>query len=39
MAKELMKEQSVEQLYDYPESGVRNKELCFFCSFCRKKRK
>ena len=37
MAKELMKEQSVEQLYDYPESGVMNKELCFLVLSVEKK--
>ena len=37
MAKELMKEKSVEQLYDYPESGVMNKELCFLILSVEKK--
>ena len=37
MAKELMKEKSVEQLYDYPESGVMNKELCFLVLSVEKK--
>ena len=37
MAKELMKEQSIERLYDYPESGVMNKELCFLVLSVEKK--
>ena len=37
MAKELLKEPSVEQLYDYPESGVLKKELCFLVLSIEKK--
>ena len=37
MAKELLKELSVEQLYDYPESGVLKKELCFLVLSIEKK--
>ena len=37
MAKELLNDNSVQQLYDFPESGIMKKELCFIvCSMERK---
>ena len=38
MAKELLNEISVQQLYDYPETGLLKKNLCFLVYSIEKKK-